>query len=471
MRVWTSANRLSKLGRMNAVVWEPSANAWNETAVGAFAKRWQPDAVGDYSKLWQWSVDEPVEFWSAVWQHFNIESDGAITSILSADPMPHTKWFEGVRINYAEHMLRDNGLAGTEVAIIGRSQSRPEVRLTLDDLRGQVRLAAAGLRRCGVVSGDRVAAYLPNIYEALVGFLATASIGAIWSSCAPEFGVQAVLDRWSQIEPKVMLTIDGYKYGAKDIDLSDSVAAIRAGLPSVTTTVTLPYLGGASAIPESTSWDELLAPTDDPLVFDRVSFDHPLYVLYSSGTTGLPKAIVHGQGGVLLEHTKYLSLQMDLGPGDRFFWFSTTGWMMWNFLISGLLVGSALVLFDGNPGYPDIDTLWSLADDTQMTFFGGSAPFIMASRSAGLTPAKTHDLSALRGIGSTGAHEHVGRNRCVHRIPRRCASASRSGRRYLLPSARMECGRLLTRRRIAHRSRRRARHHITSAIDAGLVLG
>lgn len=385
------------------VVWEPNNDAWETSAIGTFASRWQPDAVGDYNKLWQWSVTEIDQFWLAVWNHFNVASDTPPTATRSTDAMPGTKWFEGTTINYSEHMLRDNGLEGNEVAIIGRSQTRPDATLTLNELREQVRLAAAGLRRLGVTSGDRVAAYLPNVHETIVGFLATTSLGAVWSSCAPEFGTQAVLDRWTQIQPKVLLTIDGYRYGNKDLDLSEATTAIRAGLPSLEATVVLPYLDDGAAVPDSIPWGELLSPTDDELTFARVPFDHPLYVLYSSGTTGLPKAIVHGHGGVLLEHSKQLSLQMNLGSGDRFFWFSTTGWMMWNFLISGLLVGSSIVLFDGNPGYPDLNTLWRLADETKSTFFGASAPFIMACRDAGLDPKNDHDLHRLVGLGSTGA--------------------------------------------------------------------
>lgn len=398
-----------------STVWEPSEGAWDTTAIGAFASRWRPEAVGDYQSLWEWSVSDPKDFWRSVWEHFGIISDSAPTTVCSDDPMPTTTWFPGTAINYVEHILRDNGRDGDDVAIFARSQSRPDVSLTLDELREQVRLAANGLRQLGVTTGDRVAAYLPNVHEAIVGFLATASIGAVWSSCAPEFGVQAVLDRWSQIEPKVLLTIDGYRYGDKDIRLDDAVAEIRHGLPSLEVTVSLPYLDPnfdpnvgsngdeALGIPDTVLWSDLLAPTDAEMGFERVPFGHPLYVLYSSGTTGLPKAIVHGHGGVLLEHSKQLSLQMDLGPGDRFFWFSTTGWMMWNFLISGLLVGSSIVLFDGNPGHPDLDTLWQLAEDAEVTFFGASAPFIVACRNAGLEPKSTHDLHRLVGLGSTGA--------------------------------------------------------------------
>jgi acetoacetyl-CoA synthetase len=371
--------------------------------MGSFARRWRPEAVGDYQALWDWSVREPGAFWSAVWEHFDIRSDTPATQVRSDAPMPHTTWFDGVAVNYAEHALRSNGRDDRDVAVPARSQSRPDIELTLTELRTAVRDAAAGLRRLGVRRGDRVAAYLPNIPEAVVGFLATASIGAIWSSCAPEFGTQAVLDRWSQIQPSVLLTIDGYRYGDKAVDLSETIAAIRRGLPSLDAAVVLPYLDGAEPIPNAIPWDSMTTLTETPLTFERVPFGHPLYVLYSSGTTGLPKAILHGHGGMLLEHSKQLSLHMDLGPHDRFFWFSTTGWMMWNFLVSGLLVGAAIVLFDGNPGHPNLDTLWTFADDAEVTFFGTSAPFIMACRDAGIAPASAHRLHRLTALGSTGA--------------------------------------------------------------------
>lgn len=384
-------------------VWEPPPGAWDSSRIGAFARRFRPEAVGDYEALWRWSVEEPDAFWQAVWDELDIEARTPAEAVRSNDPMPSTRWFPGATLNYAEHLLRGNGLQADDVVVISESQSRATRQQTLAELREGVRLAAAGLRRLGVGPGDRVAAYLPNIDETLVAFLATSSIGAIWSSCAPEFGVRAVLDRWTQVEPTVLLTIDGYRYGDRDIHLGEDVAAIRTGLPSLKATVSLSYLDGAAAIPDSLAWDDFMAPSDEPLSFHAVAFDHPLYILYSSGTTGLPKPIVHGHGGMLLEHGKELALQMDLGPGDRFFWFSTTGWMMWNYVVSGLLVGSSIVLFDGNPGYPNLHTLWGLMASTHTTFGGVSAPFVMACRDAGLQPGQDHHLAALRGFGSTGA--------------------------------------------------------------------
>lgn len=384
-------------------LWTPGPHAWETTRLGSFAKAYQPLAVGDYETLWRWSVEDSPEFWNAVWESFEIHSSTPRRAVLGSSNMPGASWFEGASLNYAEHMLRGNGLADDDVAVVGVSQTRTSTSLTMGELRTEVRRVRAGLVRLGVGVGDRVAAYMPNIDEALIAFLATASLGAIWSSCAPEFGSRAIIDRWSQIEPKVLLVIDGYRYGDKDISAADTVSAFRSELPSVQTVVALRYLSGAEAIVDSTDWNELAAASDEPLTFAQLPFDHPLYILYSSGTTGLPKAIVHGHGGILLEHAKQLGLQMDLGPGDRFFWFSTTGWMMWNYLISGLLVGASIVLFDGDPGYPDLQTLWSMAASTGATFVGVAAPFVMVCRDASIHPSQEHDLSRVRGLGSTGA--------------------------------------------------------------------
>jgi acetoacetyl-CoA synthetase len=288
--------------------------------------------------------------------------------------------------------------------VLSWSQSRPPVTLTAAQVREQVRRVAAGLRRLGVGPGDRVAAYAPNIPETLVLLLATASIGAVFSSCAPEFGTRSVTDRWRQIAPAVLVTVDGYRYGDKTVDRRAEVAAIRAALPSLRHTVLVPYLDPAADPPDAAlTWAELAAPTGEPARFAPVPFDHPLYVLYSSGTTGLPKPIVHGHGGILLEHLKMLALHHDLGPADRFFWFSTTGWMMWNYLVSAPAVGAAVVLFDGDPAYPDLGALWRLAEESGMTYFGTSAPYLLACRKAGLVPREVADLSRLRGVGSTGA--------------------------------------------------------------------
>jgi acetoacetyl-CoA synthetase len=290
---------------------------------------------------------------------------------------------------------------GSDVAIVGRSQTRDRIELTWDDLVDQVGRARAGLQRLGVGPGDRVAAYLPNVPETIVAFLAACSLGATWTSCAPEFGVQAVLDRFSQVEPTVLLAVEGYRYGRHAVSRVDELAAIRDGLPSLLHTVVVPH-PDPPVTHGAITWAEL-TDTSAPIEFEQVAPDHPLYVLYSSGTTGLPKPIVHGHGGVLLEHLKVIGLHGDMRATDRFFWFTTTGWMMWNYVVSGLLHGARLVLFDGDPGHDGPGTLWQLAADEGVTWFGVGAPFITAARKSGIVPGEQYDLSALRAIGSTGA--------------------------------------------------------------------
>ncbi|WP_018254124.1 acetoacetate--CoA ligase [Salinispora mooreana] len=392
---------------MGEVLWTPPADVRERSRVGTYL-RWLSTHRGldfaDYDELWRWSVTDLPAFWQSVWDHFEVVSHAPATATLAQRTMPGARWFPGATLNYAENVLRMPGRGDADPVVIAHGQTRPPVTLSAAELREQVRRVAAGLRRLGVGAGDRVAAYAPNIPETYVLLLATASLGAIFSSCAPEFGTRSVTDRWQQIEPKVLVAVDGYRYGQKPIDRRAEVAAIRAALPSLSHTVGIAYLDPAGLPPADTiAWADLAAATDEPLTFTPVPFDHPLYVLYSSGTTGLPKPIVHGHGGILLEHLKMLALHHDLGPADRFFWFTTTGWMMWNFLVSGPAVGAAIVLFDGDPGHPDLGTLWRLAERTDTTYLGTSAPFLLACRKAGLVPSGFADLSALRGVGSTGA--------------------------------------------------------------------
>ncbi|MGD9797667.1 MAG: acetoacetate--CoA ligase [Acidimicrobiia bacterium] len=380
------------------LLWTPADDAWATTRLGRFLTGL--GGFDDYEAAWRWSVDHLDELWAAVWHQLDVRSTEPYDAVLASAAMPGAVWFPGARLNYAEHALR---WPDGDVAVIGRSQSREPTALTFGELRDEVARVAAGLRRLGVRAGDRVAAYLPNIQEAVIGLLAAASLGAVWSSCPPEFGVKAVIDRFGQIEPVVLLAVDGYRYGSRAVDRAGDLVAIRAALPSLRATVLVPYLEPDRAVPDGlVPWDDLRAGSALP-EYEPVPFDHPLYVLFSSGTTGLPKAIVHGHGGVLLEHGKAVGLHHDLGPGDRFFWFSTTGWMMWNFLVSGLVVGAAVVLFDGDPGHPDLGRLWDLADETGVSAFGVSAPFLMACRREGIRPTEGRDLGRIRVVGSTGA--------------------------------------------------------------------
>ncbi|WP_189329761.1 acetoacetate--CoA ligase [Actinoplanes ianthinogenes] len=378
---------------MGTVLWEPPVDVRQTSRIGdylAWLARERGLSFAGYPALWDWSVTDLGGFWSSIWDYFGVVAHDPPTAVLGDTMMPGTRWFPGATLNYAENVLRMPGIGDDEPVVLAYSQSREPITLTARQLREQVRRVRAGLKARGVGKGDRVAAYAPNIPETYVLMLATASLGAIFSSCAPEFGSRSVIDRWSQIEPKVLVAVDGYKYGDKAVDRRAEVAAITAALPSLEHVITIPYLGIEGDFSDLSG--------EDALTFEPVPFDHPLYVLYSSGTTGLPKPIVHGHGGILLEHLKILALHHDLGPSDRFFWFTTTGWMMWNYLASGPAVGAAIVLFDGNPGWPSLDALWDLIDTAGITYFGTSAPFLMACRKAGLTPRKR-----LKGLGSTGA--------------------------------------------------------------------
>lgn len=380
------------------ILWSPPADVRERSRIGGFLTWLEAErglAFPGYTELWEWSVADLDGFWTAFTDWIGVRWHDRPRAALGRRSMPGTEWFPGATLNYAEHALAAAAERADDVAIVARSQTRDEQQLTWAELADQVARCRAGFLRLGVQRGDRVAAYLPNIPETVVAFLATASIGAIWSSCAPEFGVRSVVDRFAQIEPVVLLAVDGYQYGAKTIDHRDEVAEVQACLPSLRHTVRVPYAG----LDPRDDWSDLLAEPGE-LACDAVPFTHPLYVLYSSGTTGLPKAIVHGHGGITVEHQKTLALHHDLWPGQRFFWFTTTGWMMWNYLMSGLLVGATLVLFDGDPGFPDLGALWQLAADTGVHVFGVSAPFVMSCRKAGVVPPPGH---VIRSVGSTGA--------------------------------------------------------------------
>ena len=353
--------------------------------------------TSDYASLWQWSVGDLEGFWRSVVDFFDLRFEVASDVVLGDRSMPGAEWFPGSTISYAEHVFR--GKADDALAIQHASELRELASITWGELRDETARIAAGLRSLGVGPGDRVAAYLPNIPETVAAFFACASIGAVWSSAAPEFGARSVIDRFSQIEPKVLLAIDGYRYGGKDFDRSAIVEQVVAELPGDPPVVRLGYLDG-------TGWPVGFADRGVPapeLTFTAMPFEHPLWVLYSSGTTGLPKPIVHSQGGMLLEQIKKGHLHLDAQAGDRVFWFSTTGWMMWNFLVGVLLTDASIVLFDGNPGHPSLDTLWDLAERSEMTCFGTSAAFIASSMKAGIEPRAGRELARLRSVGSTGS--------------------------------------------------------------------
>ena len=397
--------------QQGTVLWEPSDELRERATITRYMRWLESERdlrFEDYDALWRWSTEELEAFWASIWEFFEVQ--GSYDEVLADASMPGAKWFTGAELSYPEHIFRDR--AGDRVAIRHASELREPGEWTWDELREQTARVAAGLRAMGIERGDRIVAYMPNIPETIAAFLAAASLGAVWSSCSPDFGARSVVDRFAQIEPKVLLTVDGYRYGGKDFDRGELIERVQGEMPSLERTVTLAYLG------DEGDWDEAFPPTDEPLEFARVPFDHPLWVLYSSGTTGLPKAIVHSQGGILVEHLKKHNLHLDAQEGDRIFWFTTTGWMMWNFLVSVLLTEASIVLYDGNPGTPDMDVLWGLAEETGMTCFGTSAAYLASCMKAEVEPANGRDLSALRSVGSTGSplapegfewvYEHVG---------------------------------------------------------------
>jgi acetoacetyl-CoA synthetase len=389
------------------LLWTPDPAAVERSRMAAFRKTLRDERgldLAEYDALWAWSVAEPEAFWDAVARFFEVRFHDSPERILDERVMPGARWFPGATLNYAEHALRPGeGKSDDDLAVVFRREDGLTERLTFGELRAQVAAARAGLAELGVGRGDRVVALLPNTPQALVAFLAAASLGAVWSSCSPDFGVQAVVDRFAQIEPVVLIAVDGYLYNGRKFDVRPVVDELRERIDTLRATVMVRYARN-DVVAGAEDWTDLLTRhAGAALTYEPVPFEHPLWVLYTSGTTGLPKGIVQGHGGITLEHLKVLGLHSDLGPGERFFWFTTTGWMMWNLLISGLLVGSTIVLYDGSPAHPTLSALWQMAAEERVTYFGTSAPYIQSCLKEGLRPASTHDLSALRAVGSTGA--------------------------------------------------------------------
>ena len=384
------------------VLWTPPPDVRETTEIGRYLT-WLEHERGlvfaDYDALQRWSVTDLPAFWSSVWDFFEVKAHAPYSTVLASDEMPGATWFPGARLNFAEHLVGEEADGG-RTAIVSRSQTRGPVDLTFSEFREQVARARTGLARLGVGPGDRVAAYLPNIPETLVGFAATASLGAIWASCAPELGARSVVDRLTQLEPSVLLAVGGYGYRDRSIDRRAEVATIRAALPTLRHVVDVPY--GEHVVPDSLAWDELLA-EPGRLAFEPVAVDHPLFVLFSSGTTGRPKAIVHGHGGILLELLKAHAFSWDLKPGGRLLWYSTTSWMMWNALVAALLVRSSIVMLDGDPVWPDAGWQWRVAEETTPSFMGASPAFLMGCRKSGLHPGRDYDLSSIRVFGTAGS--------------------------------------------------------------------
>jgi acetoacetyl-CoA synthetase len=388
------------------VLWSPTPESIGRTHLAQFAA-WVTEKRGlsfgdptDYDAVWRWSVEHLDQFWADVAEWSGVLPGIPDDRVLTRREMPGAEWFPGTTVNFAEQALR--WATDERPALVAVAEDGDPVDISWATLRGQVGAFAATLRRLGVQPGDRVAGYLPNVPEAIVAFLGAASMGAVWSSCAPDFGTRAVLDRFVQIEPTVLVAVDGYRFNGKDYDRRDVVAELRAALPTVRTTIAVPRLFPADLPDGALSWADAVADEREP-EYASLAFDHPLWIVYSSGTTGLPKGIVHGHGGVVLEQRKQAALHMDIGEGDRFFWYASTAWIMWNISTSTLLCGSTVVVYDGAPTFPSVDALFDLAARTGITFFGTSPGYLGAIEKAGGRPGERHDLSAMRSIGVTGS--------------------------------------------------------------------
>ncbi|MCG8385012.1 MAG: acetoacetate--CoA ligase [Cytophagales bacterium] len=385
------------------LLWTPT-DVFKEESNLSHYMAWLADNEGmvfeNYQQLWSWSVDKPGEFWGSLWNYFDIIFEGEYSTVLQGSKMPHYRWFQGSRLNYAEHIFRNEN--DSRPAIIHKREGKDIEQISWKELRSKVAALQAFLLKSGVSAGDRVVGYLTNTPEATISLLAANSIGAVWSSCSPDFGVSSVVDRFAQVSPKVLIAVNGYQYGGKVFDKTDVVKEVISALPTVEKVILIDIIG-ASPIEGTAPWEEIVTTTASKLEFIRVPFEHPMWILYSSGTTGIPKAITHSQGGILMEHLKYLYFHNNVKKGDRCFWYTTTGWMMWNYIQSALLCGGTVVLYDGSPAWPSVDALWQLAEEAKIQHLGASAGYIIANMKEGTTPSQRYDLSALVSVGSTGS--------------------------------------------------------------------
>ena len=389
------------------LLWEPTDEIVNYANLTQY-QNWLAENKGlrftTYPQLWQWSVDHIEEFWESLFAYFNLTYSQGWTDPLPERAMPGARWFAGAKLNYAENIFAQR--TAERPMMLYKAEDKPLIEIAWEEVLDQTRRLAQVLRDLGVERGDRVVAYLPNIPEAVTALLAAASLGAVWSSCSPDFGSRSVLDRFAQIEPKVLIAVDGYQYNGKLFPRLEVIAELQAALPTLEHVILIPEIGEQHQVPAGAiRWEKALSEAGPAaeLSFEQVPFDHPLWVLYSSGTTGLPKPIVHGHGGILLEHVKETVFHNDLKPGDRFFWYTSTGWMMWNYVVGALLSEATIILYNGSPGYPDLNVLFELAESSGLTYFGTSAAFISACMKAGIHPNQQHDLGRVRCVGSTGS--------------------------------------------------------------------